>query len=461
MGFVTPQAMHSVIRYYSPTQAVVANHNYRLGPPVVNYTTISVVDNSGNINSIDMDAGYQVYDMEIVDDYLIMCGRYNAAKAFIGSVYIPDIFTSSATVNYHVWGSDVSVFRKMAAFKDQNSDIKVVAVGNISYTALDPPVLPNISLCPNCYSPCPSPYVCGLNFIIETTNPQNYPPGNLNFAFKLTSDNMGSPDFIDDVVVTDNYVVFIGEGYVSGSSCITIHPCSKTNILPDFDNYYYYPTTDEGITGYMGCHMKKDTIAIASCGNYLAPGWSEFDTRIRVIDANSKVMTSSQAFDMNGYKSDPIDLVYVPGKYTLVLLEDIVYPAFSGVNNYSFIHLNPYQSFQNNPGTMPLNPPLPWLLPYTAKGFYESTRSLPFGSMDRTASYNAIVATGGDYWFVKTIPIITNGHNCYNPVSVDVYKLYDITGNYGFYQYILGNNDFLSSKSNPTPTSSMISGSCF
>lgn len=91
----------------------------------------------------------------------------------------------------------------------------------------------------------------------------------------------------------------------------------------------------------------------------------------------------------------------------------------------------------------------------------ESTRSLPFGSMDRTASYNAIVATGGDYWFVKTIPIITNGHNCYNPVSVDVYKLYDITGNYGCYSYIHGPAKFSSSYSNPTPTSSIIRGSCF
>ena len=455
MGYITPQTKNALIRYYSPTEAVAVYRNYRTTPSPAFYTTVCVVNNSGNIHSVDMADGYDVFDMEVVGNYLVMCGRCNTSKAFIGCLKIPDIFTSSTQVNYHIIPGDISNFSKMAAFVDQNGDIKVVALGTFHY--INPPSI--VSLCglSGSITTCPSPYTCWLDFIIETTNPQNYPLGDLPYDMKFISSELGSPDIIDDIVLTDNYVVFIGQGSMGGSLGLTMHPCPKTSILSNFDNYYFYPTVDERFDHYTGCHMCADTIAVATRGRYLSSGWSEWDTRIRVIDAASHVMTSSQAFDLNDYKSDPIDMVYLKNEKTLVLLEDIKYPPASGVNNYSFIFLNPYQTFS---GTPTPNPPLAGYPPYTAKGFFESTRSLPFWSMDRTASQNAIVATGGDYWMLKSIPLITTGNNCYKPISVDVYKLDDIIGVSANDPYRSCHQKFKSSDNvHPTITSS-VSGSC-
>ncbi len=459
MGYITPQTKNALIRYYSPTEAVAVYRNYRTTPSPVFYTTVCVVDNFGNIHSVDMDDGYDVFDMEVVGNYLVMCGRYNTSKAFIGCLKIPDIFTSSTQVNYHFIPGDISDFKKMAAFVDQNGDIKVVALGTFHYITL-PSIL---SGCPNAsgaFSDCSSPYTCWLDFIIETTNPQNYPSGNLPYDMKFINDEIGSPDIIDDIVLTDNYVVFIGQGSMGGSLGLTMHPCPKTSILPNFGSYYFYPTVDERFDHYTGCHMCADTIAVATRGRYLESGWSEWDTRIRVIDAASHVMTSSQAFDLNDYKSDPIDMVYLKNKKTLVLLEDIKYPPVSGVNNYSFIFLNPYQTFKANPDIPIIAPTIPWVLPYAAKGFHEATRSLTFWSMDRTASQDAIVATGGDYWILKSVPLITTGNNCYKPISVDVYKLYDIIGVLGYYNHVDCSQEFNSSTNVHSTRSFMISGSC-
>ena len=458
MGYITPQTKNALIRYYSPTEAVAVYRNYRTTPSPAFYTTVCVVDNSGNIHSVDLNDGYDVFDMEVVGNYLFMCGRHNTSKAFIGSLKIPDIFTSSTPVYYHIIPGDISDFKKMVAFVDQNSDIKVVALGTFHY--ITPPSI--LSLCSiSGITSCPPPYTCGLDFIIETTNPQNYPSGNLPYDMRFISGELGNHDIIDDIVLTDNYVVFIGQGSMGGSLGLTMHPCSKTSILTDFDNYYFYPTVDERPDHYIGCHMCADTIAVATRGRYLSSGWSEWDTRIRVIDAASHVMTSSQAFDLNDYKSDPIDMVYLKNKKTLVLLEDIIYPPASGVNNYSFIFLNPYQTFKANPDIPIIAPTIPWVLPYTAKGFYEATRSLTFWSMDRTASQDAIVATGGDYWILKSIPLITPGHNCYKPISVDVYKLYDIIGVFGNHTYVDCSQEFNSSNNIHPTSSSAISGSCF
>lgn len=455
MGYITPQTKNALIRYYSPTEAVAVYRNYRATPSPVFYTTVCVVDNSGYIHSVDLDDGYDVFDMEVVGNYLFMCGRHNTSKAFIGCLKIPDIFTSSTRVNYHIIPGDISDFKKMVAFVDQNSDIKVVALGTFHY--ITPPLI--LSLCSiSGITSCPPPYTCGLDFIIETTNPQNYPPGNLPYDMKFITDGTEIPEIIDDIVLTDNYVVFIGQGSMGGNLGLTMHPCPKTSILPNFNDYYLYPTVDERFDHYTGCHMCADTIAVATRGRYLSSGWSEWDTRIRVIDAASHVMTSSQAFDLNDYKSDPIDMVYLKNEKTLVLLEDIKYPPASGVNNYSFIFLNPYQTFS---GTPTPNPPLAGYPPYSAKGFFESTRSLPFWSMDRTASHDAIVATGGDYWILKSIPLITPGHNCYKPIVVKIHKLDNIVGIQGHYPYCGCSSVFVSHDRTHTPSSSMVSGSCF
>lgn len=453
MGYITPQTKNALIRYYSPTEAVAVYRNYRTTPSPAFYTTVCVVDNSGNIHSVDMADGYDVFDMEVVGNYLVMCGRHNTSEAFIGSLKIPEIFTSSTQVNYHIIPGDISDFKKMVAFVDQNGDIKVVALGTYHY--INPPSIP-----PTCCTLCPSPNTCWLDFIIETTNPQNYPLGYLPYNLQFISGGSGSDEIIDDIVLTDNYVVFIGQGSMGGSLGLTMHPCPKTSILPNFGSYYFYPTVDERFDHYTGCHMSADTIAVATRGRYLESGWSEWDTRIRVIDAASHVMTSSQAFDLNDYKSDPIDMVYLKNEKTLVLLEDIKYPPASGVNNYSFIFLNPYHSFRANPDIPIIAPTIPWVLPYTAKGFHEATRSLTFWSMDRTASQDAIVATGGDYWILKSVPLITTGNNCYKPISVDVYKLYDIIGVFWSNPYVHCSQVFNSTTNVHSTITSSVSGNC-
>ena len=463
-GTTSPQTMNAMIRQYSPTEAVSVHYNYRT-PPNTSYSTISVVDISGNIKSLDMEPGYEVYDMEITSDYLIMCGRYNSSDAFIGCVYIPNISTSSATVYYHTY-SDISYFSKMVAYKNNNGDIKVLAVGEIIYSSQYPALLYMCFNNPsNNFDPCGSSYMCGMNLIVEVTNPQTTPMGGLPFDVKFM-DDINSPGFIDDVVLTDNYVVFVGQGNAGGNPALLLYRCNRNNtpdVLSNFGNYYYFNLPISEHAGfYIGCHMEGDTIAVTIRGSFLDTGWSKYDTRIRVIDAASMVMTSSQAFDLNGYKADPQDLVYLPQSHTLVLLEDIVYPAGSGVNNFSFIFLNPYQRFQDNPGGMPIiTPPLPWVLPYTAKGFHESNWGLTFWSMDRIVNGNAILSTGGDYWMIKSIPLITANHSCYKPVSVDIYRLYDVVGVLGYHNHPDCSQTFTSHSVVHSPVASSVRITCF
>lgn len=75
----------SIVRCYSPTEAVSVSYHYQT-PPNSSYSTIHVVGLSTNEYSIDLEPGYCVFDMEIANGYLVMCGRFGRPTSYS---YIP------------------------------------------------------------------------------------------------------------------------------------------------------------------------------------------------------------------------------------------------------------------------------------------------------------------------------------------------------------------------------------
>jgi hypothetical protein len=149
--------------------------------------------------------------------------------------------------------------------------------------------------------------------------------------------------------------------------------------------------------------MNGDTIAVASLSSYFdGMGMVQFSTNVRVFDLASMTNTEAQMVPLNT-KSEPYDLVYMPDKGRLVLLQDICLPPHPCDQNM-FMHLEPYAA-----------------APYAAKCWYESHWNKPFYSLDRLSG-DYYLAAGGQYWCMKELMNINSG-GCYIPDNINVQAL--------------------------------------
>lgn len=77
---ITPQVSRSLIRSYDNLHYFEYYQDVTTSLGVVCFT-----DNLGNMDYFELDAGFEVYDMKIANDYLFMCGQYKpTASAFLG-----------------------------------------------------------------------------------------------------------------------------------------------------------------------------------------------------------------------------------------------------------------------------------------------------------------------------------------------------------------------------------------
>lgn len=432
---ITPQATKAIIRSYSPLEFVIYYED-----PVSATGVISLSDMSGNINYINLDLGYVVNDMQITNDYLFMCGKYTlTSSAFLASVYIPDIASGGpATVRYQV-SDNASDFYKMVAYEDAYGDTRVVALGNEYYGNSNfPSIFVNnnyenggvpYNSSSSSFSICSS-YTCTQNLLFEFVNPQNqYGLSSYNF---IPVNDYTFEEIIDDIVVTDHYVALIERN--PNMSALAIRHCNKNNVLGTYsDSCIFCFIYDEGFSEYVCCAMMGDTIALATRGEYAIGSSVPHDTRIRTLDLVTKTITGSQAFSLNNYASNPIDMVYVPDMHTLVLLQDLIFPVAGSVNNHTFLFLEPYHPFSVDPTT--INPwdqsiPIPTLyVPYVAKGICEWVYGLPFSSMDWLMPHNHFISAGGDYWIYKDLTTQPSSPSCYLTDYIPIHRIDNLTLN--------------------------------
>lgn len=386
-GGIMPNTTGALVRTYSPTQAVAY---YQQG----GHGVISLVGMGGAMPTVELEQYYVVYDMEIVNNYLFMCGQYKYGEAFLAWLDLSDLSNSTASITY-IRADKATILRRMVAYMAPSGVLKVVAVGEEDYMWPDWSTPGYPSMWDDCYdmggTPIPSssifrsclpPYTCFLNFVVEFDDPQTL--STTDYKFVATHDSLHA-ELVHDVVLTDNYVVFVGEqGGID--DILSLHRCDKNQVIATFDDYYEFPVpAPEGMTWYISCHMKDDTIAVVSRGASTLGPIPHYETRLRVVDAATMTMTSSQQFDYGDFKSDPTDIVYTPGTQTLVLLQELNFPSTPGSYNYAFLHLKPYVG-------IPI---------YYAEGMAERTRCLSFCSMDRVPDGKHYISTGGDYWMIN------------------------------------------------------------
>ena len=173
--------------------------------------------------------------------------------------------------------------------------------------------------------------------------------------------------------------------------------------------------------------MMGDTIAMATSGEYALGGSVPHDTRIRTIELTTMTVTGSQAFSLNNYASNPIDMVYIPDMHTLVLLQDLFFPVAGSVNIHTFLYLEPYNPFADTVLNT-YNPSVPTPpSPYVAKGICEWVYGLPFSSMDWLTAQKCFISTGGDYWIYKDLTTQPPSPSCYLTDYIPIHRIDNLT----------------------------------
>ena len=141
----------------------------------------------------------------------------------------------------------------------------------------------------------------------------------------------------DDVLHTDNYIVFVGYDVDPSVNSICYRRTDPYNIHnPMFDDIHPFYNGNDALSRLHSTAMIGDEFA----ASYLSINASgDFVTRTRVIDVANDINVNSQEFVLTD-KTEPDDLVHIPADNSLVLMQ--VFYAPSGSHNSNFVFLDPY-----------------------------------------------------------------------------------------------------------------------
>lgn len=407
-----------VLLFLSPSGFINAQipYNYALGGIGINssnvliatYTNTSVisyynnnssincfykVDISGSVQEYDLprSPSYQVLDMTVVSDFLFFCGIETTATSTQGFIGRLDLNTGSMVID--AAGSNISSsITKLVAYKTQTGLIKVVALGNDVCVGGNPAII---------QTNCPSElyrfslYTYNFSqFILECT--MTDPMNPMGTCQTLTVRDDIHDEWLEDIVLTDSYVVFLGNTKQS----LSVHKCSRNNVLADFNDLWYYPDTKYYWFSPIGCDMDNDRVAMAAMGDDIGFGYS---TLMQVIDLATMNVTNSQTIVYpTAFKTYPEDLIYLKNSQILVLLQPNYY--YSGIPDPIFHNFLPSASAN-----------------YNANCFYENNSGvLWFQKMDRLPDGKNYVSTGGDYWMLKNSSINASPNSCFAPINIPI-----------------------------------------
>ena len=377
LGGINYTTATSLIRCIDDQRAIAFYEN-----PSNTVHSLALIDINGNVKGTKLSSDYIVRDIQIVGEDVYFCGSHNHINGFIGHVKISDLENQTPYVTYHNLSiAYASIVTKMAAYKTATGT-KIAAIGYKYYS--DTSIV---------YGNCAPMYACHGSFIIEC----DAIGATLSSPLQLkVVGYQGGWENPYDIVETDNYVAVLSYRQENGS--MVIHRCAKNNVLGTFNDYYYYTIAyEDGFSGYLGCKMQDDTIAVVSLAN--AMNNLPYETHMRTYDLGTMSMVHAQSMVVVE-KVAPSDMVYMPEYKTLLMLQWQPFPT--PWSNYydTFFYWEPYRATS-----------------YNMQGMYESVWKYRYYALDRRAPKD-VVATGGDYWIEADIH--HKESTCYTVDSVQV-----------------------------------------
>ena len=423
-----PYDSKTIVRSYDVQRVVVYYEDGGRGY----VSLVNVITN--NARTVPLDDGISMNDMYITDDSVFLCGNESHPSGPLGcivSMNLSSFYTSSVVEYYYVPFYWVNMDLKRIKFYEYPSGSYIykrfLLVGDMSYPCDGSGIFPNNmlsygGLLKQYYININDHSTCTENFVLDLAVPFPYLYPFYNSVFRFMNTNDHSEE-IQDVVVTDNYVVFVG--VASGVyDSITLHICDKYLRILDipyppyltnnFDDYYTYSLgTTSGTPFYHACALDGDKIAIAT-QEETSP-YSDKIT-IRTFDVSTHTMTHSQVLQCS---PSPLlkDIAYIPDLHKVVLL---FHDYFRPTSNYSdvFCTADPYVSTTN----------------YIQSGMAEARYNLKYGSLDAMRS-TYFVSTGGKFGLVSDVTSLSPSASCYNLWDYNLIKVDCMNSNIGSYNY--------------------------
>ena len=309
----------------------------------------------------------QILDMYIYNDMVYYCGFSVFDTGGVGVVgyFKPVEFISSTHVDYHTLTvSPLKHVKKLVVQENPTAGgIDVIAIGeNKWYDTVFNAAGHVIQLIPHL-----DRYFLFCRDIMQTTVSYEYgevPPDEHYY----------------DVLLTDNYVVFVGAAsYLSQySSCIRATTRTNTSYPTwQLDKIYIYPTGGTEI--YSATHsVATNKDSIASAYMHINPSTGAVSNRVRIFDIASMDMVYSQEYIVPD-KSEVRDIVYIPQDNSLVCMQDFDTPL--NLYNSNFVYLNPTATVNYN-------------------AYIEFIMGKFFKSITKK-SHKHYLASNGPVWFLK------------------------------------------------------------
>ncbi|MBR3488471.1 MAG: hypothetical protein IKH33_04070 [Bacteroidales bacterium] len=413
-----PLSTTSIVRHFDEQRAVVYYEEGGRGY----VSLVNVVSNT--TSTVPLDAGYLMNDMCIMNDSVFLCGQYINSTTHYGCI---------VTMNLNAFGSGSVLttyfqpsywvrmnLKRIKGFEYTYSSglqrAKFLLVADIEYACDGSEPFP-LYYFSHKYTYPGDPSMCTVNAVLEESYPFTVTGsyGTTQKVLRVTSpyDHI---EIIHDVVVTDNYVAFVGL-QVDSLYKITLHICDKgINILSsnysavppqlsDFDNYYVYPLGKNiGNPFYRACALGGDKIAIVTQDEM---NTATNEITVRTIDLVTHTMTYSQELYCLSHP-DLKDIAYIPDLQKLVLLQ---HSFFRPTSSYEDIFC--------------LVDPLATSSSYSLPGITDNVYHYKHGSLD-AMKHSYFISTGGKYGFVSDAGNFSTGNICYNMDSFNIKKIASI-----------------------------------
>ncbi|MBP5540762.1 MAG: hypothetical protein J6X88_03845 [Bacteroidales bacterium] len=395
----------SIVRAYKPNSAVVY-YDGRHSPDLNNKGIIALVKTDGTCCDLPLD-DIRIDDMRILNDTLYLCGMEwtNPPNYFIGKIDLTTMVSGNNNNLYYrriLQSIDQDMQMKFVVYSDYLNNTRLVALGTYRYFSHGPNPPAPYPLCP--IAPYPPMYtytlpyeyfpgwtVCQEDFVLECVNPMTA----TSLDIKLVN-SASKNEHMSDIVVTDNYVAFVGNIFNGDVfDTVTIHRCKKDNVLSTFDNYYYFiPPSVEGTIEYSACALDEDNIALVTTA-VIDPVIDDFELRVRTVKLSTMTMPTAQRLPVEGKPIQIAQAYLYQVNKTMVHLSDFRFPPGQQYHNYTFVEFLPYK------GTA-----------YHTTAFYEKYINKTYESMD-VMQDSCLISTGGNYGFIKDIKHEDATSNCY------------------------------------------------
>ena len=393
---------------------------------------VSLIDVvTGNAITIPLEDGVHINDMCILKDTVFLCGYRHVSTYKLGCIVaigISDFYSSSATITYYQpsYWMDLNL-KRIAGFEYTISGMtrtfaKLMVVADYYYNCNGDNVPDGVD-----FSTCTSTDhtasgICTTDVVMEVSYPFSTfstGPSTVQTIMRFV-DTKNHTEKFHDVVVTEDYVAFVGLDRDAGDS-IALHVCSKgSNILKnisstpiDFEYCYLYPLgSNNGNPFYRAYSIGGNMIAVVTQDE---AGYPSNYIIIRTFDLTTKTMINSQELVCN---SHPFlhDATYLPSTQKMVV--HFCRNLSSGSFGCIFCQADPFTSSTS----------------YYQPGVVERVFGYKYASLDALPGPYYVATCGGAHVLVDA-GIVTSGLGCYDVDNILIKGLQNLsqTMNVGSY----------------------------